>query len=124
MSNTSGDLKSFHSFVLKLENGALNEDLSEAMRKCIKEISDACLDRGGSHTSTLTLSLKFKMDQKDKMLEVSADFAEKVPKAPRGRAGIFYADEHGNPLRENPRQLTLEDELARKRLENEERINA
>lgn len=120
----SQDLRSFHSLLTRLEGGALNEELTQAMKKCVQEISDACLDRGGAHKASVILKLEFKMDQKDKVVEVTASVDEKLPKAPRGRGGLFFCDADGNLTRENPRQLTLEDELARRRLENEERINA
>lgn len=50
-------LRQFNTFITQLEGGALNEELTEAMRKCVEEISDACLDRGGSHKASFTLKL-------------------------------------------------------------------
>lgn len=118
------DLKRFNTFIARLEDGALNEELSEKINLCVREIADACLDRGGTHKATLTLKLSFQMNQKDKLVEISADINETLPKAPRGRVGMFFCDADGNLLRENPRQLTLEDELERKRLRDAERVNA
>jgi len=110
-----GDLKSFHSMILKLDHGALNDLLTEKMKEGIREISDACHDRGGKHEAVLTLKLKFQMDQKDRVVEIYPDVDCKLPKAPLGRAGLYFANEKGEFLRENPRQLTLEDELERQR---------
>lgn len=124
MSHKDQDLKSFHSFLLKLENGVLNEHLTEAMKKAIEEISDACMDRGGKHKATIALKIEFIMDQRDKVLEVNTDLDTKLPKAPRGRAGMFFVGQDGFPSRENPRQLTLEDELERQRLKREEAQSA
>lgn len=119
--NRDADLRSFHSFISKLEGGALNEELTEKIKLAIQEISDACLDRGGKHKATVTLKLDFVMDHKDKIVEVYTDITEKMPKAPRGRAGMYFCDSEGNLTRENPRQLTLEDELERQRLRNAEK---
>lgn len=115
------DLRQFNTLVCKLEGGALNEELTEAMKKAVREISDACLDRGGTHKASITLKLEFKMDQKDKIVEISAEVNEKMPKTPRGRGGLFFTDSEGNLTRENPRQLDLMDELERKRMRDIER---
>lgn len=62
------------------------------------------------------------MNQKDKIVEVQADVSEKYPKAPRGRAGMFFCDKDGNLTRENPRQMSF-DELANRRTgERDDRV--
>lgn len=114
------DLKHFNQLITKLEGGALNEELSERIKKCCSEIADACLDRGGTHKASVSLTLDFVMNHKDKIVEVTASLSEKLPKAPRGRAGMFFMDKDGNLTRENPRQMTFEDELSRRR--NADRI--
>lgn len=55
MSNRDADLKSFHSMLLKLDGGGINDELTEKMKECCREIADACLDRGGKHRASLTL---------------------------------------------------------------------
>jgi len=114
------DLNSFHSFMLRLQDGAINKMLTDALAKGVTEISDACASRGGRHEATITLKLKLSMDQKDKVVEVYPSVDEKHPKVPLGRAGMFFAGENGRLLRENPRQLTLEDEVARQRAAREQ----
>lgn len=121
MSNDS-DLRSFHTMIARLEGGALNEELTEIVRKCVKEISDACFDRGGTHKSRLTLHLDFVMNQKDKVVEITAAIDEKYPKAPRGRAGMFFCNAEGELTRNSPHQLSLEDELAKKRLQDAQAV--
>ncbi len=120
MSNNDHQLRHFNTFITNLEGGALNEQLGESMRECIQEISDACMDRAGKHKASITLKLDFVMNHKDKIVEVEADLQTKLPKAPRGRAGLFFCDAEGNLTRENPRQMTLEDELERQRMQNAE----
>ena len=117
-------LRQFNTFITQLEGGALNEELTAAMKKCVEEISNACLDRGGVHKASLVLKLDFVMNHKDKIVEVTADINEKYPKAPRGRAGMFFCDKDGNLTRENPRQMSFEDELAKKRLYDAERAGS
>ena len=117
-------LRQFNTFITQLEGGALNEELTAAMKKCVEEISNACLDRGGVHKASLVLKLDFSMNHKDKIVEVTADINEKYPKAPRGRAGMFFCDKDGNLTRENPRQMSFEDELAKKRLYDAERAGS
>lgn len=121
MSNQNQLLRNFNTMITQLEGGALNEDLSEKIRECVREISDACLDRGGTHKASVTLKLEFVMNQKDKVVEIYPDIQSKLPKAPRGRGGLYFCDSEGNLTRENPRQMDLMDELERKRLSDAER---
>lgn len=114
-SDRDRDLKRFDTFILKLNNGSVNEELSEVIKKCVREISDACHDRGGKNEASLKLTLKFVMDQKDRIVEIYPAIDEKYPKVPMGRAGMFFAGIDGELLRENPRQETFEDELERQR---------
>lgn len=124
MSNHKNNLlKNFISVLGQLEGGRLQEELSEEMRSCIQEISDACLDRGGTHKASLTLKLDFIMNQQDKIVEVKADVVKKIPKAPRGRAGVYWCDSEGNLTRENPRQLHFDDEIERRRQERQEKAD-
>ena len=109
-------LQHFHTLLPQLEGGRLNEELTEALRKAVSEIADACADRGGVHKASVTLKLDFQMNQKDGFVEIEASITEKMPKATRGRAGIFFCDAHGNLTRENPKQMTF-DEVAERRRE-------
>lgn len=109
------DLRHFNTFLTRLEGGALNEELSELLHKAVQEISDACLDRGGKHSASITLKVQLTMDAKDKVIEVSADVSDKMPKAPRGRGGLFFAGRDGFLSRENPRQQDMFDDLQRRR---------
>lgn len=109
------DLRHFNTFLTRLEGGALEEELSQKLREAVQEISDACMDRGGKHSATITLKINLTMDQKDKVVEVSADVQEKMPKAPRGRGGLFFCGKDGYLTRENPRQAEMFDEVQRRR---------
>ncbi len=115
------DLRNFSTFIARLEGGALSEELSETLKRCVKEVSDACCDRGGKHKSKMTLTIEVSMDQKDKVIEIYTALDEKHPKAPRGRAGMFFCDKEGNLTRNSPHQMTIEDELQKKR--NQETMN-
>jgi len=120
--NQDADLRQFNTMIVRLEGGALNEEMTEAVKRAIKEISDACLDRGGTHKASVTLRLDFVMSQKDKIVEITADVQEKHPKAPRGRAGVFFCNSEGELMRNSPHQMTIEDELQKRR--DAERIDA
>lgn len=113
------DLNSFHSLMLRLQGGAINDLMTKAVAKAVQEVADACADRGGKHKATVTLSLEFTMDQKDRTVEIHPKVDEKHPKVPLGRAGIYFVGSGGRLLRESPRQLTIEDEFERKRQERE-----
>ena len=110
-------LNTFALFIQQLEGGALHEELTEKIKEAVSEIADACFDRGGAHKSTVTLKLDFAMNQKDRIVEVGADIVTKYPKAPRGRAGMFFCSADGTLTREDPRQRTFDDELERRRAE-------
>lgn len=116
--NQDSDLRSFHTMIARLKDGSLNEELTELVKKCVMEIADACLDRGGKHSSELTLKLKFTMDHKDKIVEIFPEISEKYPKAPMGRAGMFFCNAKGELTRNSPHQLSLEDELHKKRMQD------
>ena len=113
--NKNPELNSFHSFMLNLQGGAINQMMTEALHEAARQVADACTDRGGKHEATITLKLKLTMDQKDKIIEVYPSVDEKRPKVPLGRAGMFFVSANGHFLKENPRQLTIEDELAKRR---------
>lgn len=109
------ELQHFPELIRQLDGGALAEELSDLVQKCVTEISDACYDRGGKHTSSMTLRLDFSMSQKEKIVEIGVDVQSKFPKAPRGRAGIFFADAKGRLTREDPRQRSMMEELEKSR---------
>lgn len=115
------DLKHVHILLTKLEGGGFAEELDGLMQNCIREISDACMDRAGTHKATMNIKLEFQMNHKDKVVEIYADVSEKLPKTPRGRCGLYYCNADGHLTRENPRQLTLDDELEKKRMQDAER---
>jgi hypothetical protein len=52
-SSKDQDLKRFNTLITRLEGGALEEELTEKIRKAVSEISDACTDRGGTHKARL-----------------------------------------------------------------------
>ena len=108
-------LKHFQSFIGHVDGGALAEELTDKMREVIQQIADHCFEHGGTHKGSLVLKLDFKMDQKDRYVEVNADVKQTLPKTPRGRAAIYFTDSEGNLTREDPRQITIEDELERQR---------
>ena len=112
---SDSQLKNFNTFLVQLEGGALVEELGEAMRECVREIQDAATDNGGTHSSKLTLDLTFKINHKDRYVEIYPEFKTKLPKLPRGSRAIFFADADGNFTREDPRQLTIEDEMEKQR---------
>ncbi len=117
MPNIDPSLQRFNTLIPQLETGRLNDELTEAIQRCTSEISDACADRGVKHKASLTLTLTFTMDAKDKLVEIEAALTEKLPKAPRGRAGIYFLDAHNKLTKENPRQMQMFDEVAERRRE-------
>ncbi len=92
--------KPFALFLQETREGALHAELSERLA----EITQAALTHG--RKGSLTLSITVAPNKDGVTLTVSDDLKVKLPEGDRG-AAVFWADEHGNLSRRNPRQPEL-----------------
>ena len=117
-------LKGFPQVLMRLQGGAFAENCTEALQECIQEVADACSDRGGKHKVTMTITLDVTMDQRDRVVEIVPAVSNKLLKEPKPRPDAFWINTDYNLTTNNPRQMTFEDELAKKRLGDAERTAA
>lgn len=91
-------VKPFSTFLIEQRNGALAAELGEALHELVEAVTET------SKAGSLTLTIKIKPE--GAVLFVSDDVKVKAPAAER-TASIFYADEHANLSRKDPRQPEL-----------------
>lgn len=101
---------SFNATVQNIREGALLELLTSKLH----EVVEAVQEHGKVGEITLTLSIK---PNGDDAVTISSKVKAKIPEGTVGDA-LFFVN-GGNLLRRNPRQMDLEDEIARKRAEKE-----
>lgn len=90
----------FSAFLQEQRDGLLHAELSDQLATLAAAVSDT------NKAGTLTLTIKVKPSKVFGALEVEDDLKVKPPQSDRG-AAIFFADEHGNLSRRDPRQPQL-----------------
>lgn len=95
-------IRPFAELLTMLDHGAAHAEASRALHDLVAAVRDT--GKGGTMTITLKLGpLKGNVDQ----LVVAAQVAAKPPKS-EPAAAIFYVDDAGNLVRNDPRQLELD----------------
>jgi hypothetical protein len=92
--------KPFGQFLLEQRNGGLHGELSDRLR----EVVEAVAEHG--KVGALVLTVTVKPTGASGQYIVSDAISAKVPEADRG-ASLFFADDHGNLSRTDPRQPEL-----------------
>lgn len=91
----------FVRFLQEHRNGRLAHELAEALNELVQAVTET------TKPGTLTLAIKVKpADKGTGALMVSDNVTVKRPVAERG-ASVFYADDHNNLTRRDPRQPEL-----------------
>lgn len=98
------DARSFNTFLLMLEDGALHADLSEALRELNAEMNNHAHITGGKSKGRLTLDIDFSLD--GAVFEITSDFKLKLPKSKRARS-VAWSTPGNNFTPNNPKQMTL-----------------
>lgn len=114
ISNLEGDLtvsadpaverpqrKPFAQFLQEARKGGLHTELSDELA----ELVHACVETGKKGTLVLTVTVVPAKDE-DGTVQVTDGVKVTVPK-PDARPSVFFADDHGNLSRTNPRQPEL-----------------
>jgi hypothetical protein len=92
--------KPFAAFVQEARNGALHDDLSTGLADLVA----ACVETGKKGTLTLKVTVA---PQKDEVtILVTDDVTVKIPRH-ESKPALFFHDDAGNLLRNDPRQLDL-----------------
>lgn len=95
--------RSFAEFLEDVSNGATAEELSKALA----ELVDAVRDTEKKGTLTFTVSIE-PLKNGGGALLITDQIKSSVPKHDR-RKNVFFADQHGNLTRNDPRQPTFDD---------------
>lgn len=101
---------SFIATIQNIRDGALLELLTGKLNEVVEGVEQ----HRKSGTLTLTLTIK---PNGDDAVTIASAVKAKIPEATVGDALFFVAG--GNLVRRNPRQLDIEDEIARKRIEKD-----
>lgn len=102
-----GERKPFAAFLQEQRRGALHSELSEALQELVLAVEEH--RKAGS--LTLTVSVK---PFGDGTVAVTDKLKLSVPEGERG-SGIFFVDADGNLVRNDPRQMKIEDAVAERR---------
>lgn len=107
MSDVNGKSLSFLELFQGHRRGALVARCGEQMDKLVEAMAE--VSDGGS----MTIKMNFKFN-KAGQLEMTPSVSISPPKAPVG-VGILYVDPNNRLTRQDPNQMTLDDELERRR---------
>lgn len=94
----------FVDVLMRQGRGATNQELSDNLREITKRVSDT------GKPGTLTLTLTIRSIKKTGQILIEDKIKTKLPEYDRP-AGIAFADDDGNLLREDPNQMSLFEEI-------------
>ena len=97
-------ISNFSQLIVAIENGAINHELSEAIREINARLNQIVIENGGKPTAELTLKLKFKLDSG--MIELVPDVITKLPKVPRSK-NVFFCTPGNLLTKHDPRQTEM-----------------
>ena len=97
-------VRTFSAFVAMLEDGALHDELSDALRDLNAAMNNHVLKYGGKAKGKLALNVELTLA--DGVFEITADFKASEPRPKRGRS-IAWSTPSNHFSPENPRQMNL-----------------
>lgn len=92
----------FIDVLMRQGNGATNQELSDELREIVQRV------RATGKTGTLTLQLKVELVKSTNSIVILDKISAKKPEYDRP-SSLFFADDDGNLLREDPNQLSMFD---------------
>lgn len=95
------EARTFGILIAGLEDGQLNQDLTQAVSDIVARLHDTERDQGGSPSGTLTLKLAMKLD--GGVIEIKGSFTAAMPKEVRPKS-VYWATPNNNLTRRNPKQ--------------------
>ena len=101
----NGTLRSFGQFLSAVQEGDLHGDLSGELQDVVATLNEIRATDGGTPKARITLTFDLALD-KHGLVEVTADYAVKTPKAARSKT-TFWTTADNNLTRRNPRQMEL-----------------
>lgn len=102
-----GRIRPFAAILQEHSRGTLHDDLSVELQDLVRAVLDHPATDASGH---VTLKLTVKANSDGDSIGLVADVTVKHPKVPRP-ATLFYGDDDGNLLREDPNQLSLDGPL-------------
>jgi hypothetical protein len=95
---------SFSEFVRFQEDGQLDAEMSEALRKLAHDMAATAIESGGKASGKLTLQIGFALD--GKIFTIASKFKVDVPEAKRPKS-VMWSTEDGRFTPNNPHQGNL-----------------
>lgn len=97
--------RSFSVFLPMLEDGHLNQELTDAVRDLVAKLRDHRTNTGRTAKGKLAVTIDFSLGS-DGTFDVTGDFTVKVPKPVRSRT-VLWATDGNNLVPQNPAQPEL-----------------
>lgn len=98
-------------FITQHDRGKLNRDIS----RDLADVTAAAVEQGKAGKVVITISVK---PEGDGQVAVTADSKATIPTAKSG-SRMWFTDDEGNLLRDDPSRITIHDELERQRQERD-----
>lgn len=95
---------SFGDFIRFQEDGQLDAELAEALRKLAHDMSATAIESGGKATGKITLQVGFSLE--GKIFTIASKFKVDVPEAKRPKS-VMWSTEDGRFTPSNPHQGNL-----------------
>lgn len=100
--------RSFAHFVLAIDQGALNAELSDELRELAKKLHETTYATGNKAKGEIVLKLSFVADtDRANTVHIAHDVKVKLPKVKRSSGGTFWLTKGNNFATEQPRQQKL-----------------
>ncbi len=100
MSKEETARKPFAAFVQEQRGGALHGEMSDGLVELVQAVRET------GKAGTIALTVKVAPNKDGVTVTVTDKMKLTLPEGERG-AAIFFADEHGNLMRRDPRQLEM-----------------
>lgn len=97
--------RNFGVFLSQIEDGVLQADLSEELKRVTAELSTHAQRTSRKAKGSITLTINLAHDETG-VVDVDCEVKSKTPKTSRARS-VFWNDGHDNLSSKNPKQETL-----------------
>ena len=94
----------FSNFIQKLKDGAVNDELSHSLQALVAAVGVQ------QKSGKLVLTITVKPNKGDGQVFVAEDISLQEPKPTRA-VSLFFVDKESNLTRDNPRQMTMQEQF-------------
>lgn len=110
-------MKPFSDSLRQIRHGACEDELAEKLGELVRAVNET------GRQGTLTLQLKVKQMRGNSALEITDVIKTSVPE-PEKESSLFFSDDEGNLLRDDPRQRKMNLEPVKSEAKPVEEVSA